>query len=336
MKILLYILRRLIYLIPVAVGVLVIIFIIGRIVPADPLGFFIGQEADQALINQVRHDLHLDESIPVQFYYYLLDIKNGSLGMSWSTRNPVSQDLSLKLPATFELILVSLLFTVLIAIPLGVLAAVKRDSFGDHFSRLFSLSGVAIPGFWIGLMLIYFLYYLLDWAPAPMGRIQMGLQVKPVTGFYMIDTLWAGDFAAFKSTCLHLVLPVFSIAFHNLALLTRLVRSSMIEVLNSDYIQAARAQGQKAKRIHYRLALKNAMLPPITQIGQMAGTLIGGAVIIEIVFAWPGAGRWAIDGALAGDFAPIQAFAVIVAIARVLLFLIADICYTILDPRISF
>ncbi|MBW2154918.1 MAG: ABC transporter permease [Deltaproteobacteria bacterium] len=331
-----YIFRRLVALIPVTLGVLIIVFVIGRIVPADPLSFFIGQEADAELIERIRNELHLDEPLWTQFYYYVQDILNGSLGMSWSTRNPVSKDLMEKLPATFELILVSLIVTVVIAIPLGVIGAVKRDSVTDHFTRIVSLSGVSMPGFWVGLLLIFFLYYLLGWTPPPMGRIKMGLSVERVTGFYLIDTLLAGDLEAFGSVCLYLISPVSAIAFRQLAQLTRLVRSTMIEVLNSDYIQAARSQGLRSRMINYRLALKNAMLPPVTQIGLIAGNLIGVAVIIEIVFAWPGAGSWAVDAALAGDFAPVQAFAVIAAIARVLIFLVADIAYTKLDPRITF
>jgi peptide/nickel transport system permease protein len=336
MRTLKYVMKRLIALVPVVIGVLIIIFIIGRIVPADPLSFFIGQEADQELIERVRHELHLDEPEWMQFYYYLKDIANGSLGMSWSTRNPVSVDLRAKLPATFELITVSLIITILVAIPLGVVAAVKRDSWVDHVSRVFSLCGVSIPGFWLGLLLIFFFYFLFHWAPPPMGRIGMRFYIDRITGFYLIDTLLSGDYAAFRSVCSYLVLPVISLAFVQIALLTRLTRSTMIEVMSSDYIQAARAQGMKIRMIHYKLALKNAMLPPITQIGQMAGNLIGGAVIIEIVFAWPGAGSWAIDAALSGDFAPVQAFAVLMAIARVLTFLAADVLYTKLDPRISF
>jgi peptide/nickel transport system permease protein len=184
--------------------------------------------------------------------------------------------------------------------------------------------------------LIYFLYFLLEWAPPPMGRINIRITVNEITGFYLVDTLLSGDLKAFLSVCPHMALPVFALTFHAIALLTRLTRSSMIEVLSSDYIQSARAQGLYAKTINYRLALKNAMLLPITQIGQLAGSLIGMSVIIEIVFAWPGAGSWAVDSALAGDFAPIQAFAVIMAITRVLVFLLADIFYTVLDPRISF
>jgi peptide/nickel transport system permease protein len=315
---------------------MIIIFIIGRIVPADPLSFFIGQEADAELIKRVRHELHLDAPIWAQFYYYVQDILNGSLGMSWSTRNPVSKDLLEKLPATFELILVSLIVTVVVSIPLGVIGAVKRDTLTDHFTRIFSLFGVSMPGFWVGLLLIFFLYYLLGWTPPPMGRIKMGLTVDRVTGFYLVDTLLAGDLKAFGSVCLYLFSPVFAIAFRQMAQLTRLIRSTMIEVLSSDYIQAARSQGLRLRMINYRLALKNAMLPPVTQIGLIAGNLIGVAVIIEIVFAWPGAGSWAVDAALAGDFAPVQAFAVIAAIARVLVFLAADITYTKLDPRITF
>jgi len=331
-----FIFRRLVLMFPIIFGVLVITFIIGRVIPADPIYLFVGQEDDPAFIQGLREELGLDEPIWTQFYCYLKSFLKGDLGMCWSTRNPVTTDLGVRLPATFELIIVSLIVCVVLALPLGVLAAVKRDSISDHVSRVVSLAGVAIPGFWLGLLLIYLLFFKLHWAPPPMGRIGFRTQIDSVTGFYLIDALLAGDLRAFGEVWAYLALPVAALSLRKLAQLTRLVRSTMIEVLSSDYIQTAHSQGLKQRLINYRLALKNALLPPITQIGQMFGDLIGGAVIIELVFAWPGAGRWAITSALAGDFAPIQAFAVICAVARVFSFLLTDILYTIIDPRIRY
>jgi len=331
-----FILRRLLLVFPIMLGVLVITFAIGRIIPADPIYLFVGQETDRALIQAIREKLGLDQPIWTQFYRYLRDFLKGDLGMCWSTRNPVATDLARYLPATFELIIVSLIACVVLALPLGIFAAVKRDSLGDHVSRIVSLTGVAIPGFWLGLLLIYLFFFRLHWAPPPMGRIGLRTPIDSVTGFYLIDTLFAGDLGAFGKVWAYLALPVTALSLRKLAQLTRLVRSTMIEVLSSDYIQTARSHGLKQPLINYRLALKNALLPPITQIGQMFGDLIGGAVIIELVFAWPGAGRWAITSALAGDFAPIQAFAVICAVVRVLSFLVSDVLYVIIDPRIRY
>ena len=335
MNLFIFIIRRLIILVPIIFGVLIIVFIIGRVLPSDPLIYFIGQEADQELINKVKHDLKLDRSIWIQFIYYLKDISNGSLGMSWSTRNPVSIDLMSKLPATFELVIFSLLFTVLLSIPLGIISAVKKDTIIDHLSRIFVLSGVSIPNFWLGLILIYLFYAILGWSPPPMGRLNIGIQLDQITGFLLIDSILTLNIKAFISSLNYLILPVITLSALQIAQLTRITRSSMIEVLNSEYIQSAKAQGLSKNLIIYRLALKNSLLVPITQIGIIAGNTIGSAVIVEIVFAWPGAGSWAIDAALAGDFAPIQAFAAIMAIARVIIFLMTDIAYKMLDPRID-
>jgi peptide/nickel transport system permease protein len=331
-----FIIRRLLLMIPIVFGVLAITFIIGRIIPADPIHLFVGQEDDQAVIERVREELGLNEPIWVQFYRYISNFIRGDLGMCWSTRNPVVEDLALRLPATFELILLGLVFCIVLALPLGIFAAVRRDSLVDHVARVTSLLGVAIPSFWLGLLLIYFFFYKLGWSPPPIGRIGFRTSFPVVTGFYLIDSLLAGDIKAFGEVLGYLVLPVAALSLRKLAQLSRLVRSTMIEVLASDYILTARSQGLKKRLINYRLALKNGLLPPITQIGQMFGDLIGGAVVIELVFAWPGAGRWAVTSALAGDFAPIQAFAVICAIARIVVFLIADILYVVIDPRIRY
>jgi peptide/nickel transport system permease protein len=336
LKVFTYILKRTLFLIPVMIGVLIIVFIVGRIIPADPVHFFIGQESDQAYVEQVRKELYLDSPIWVQFYHYAKDLLQGDLGMSWSTRNPVRVDLAARLPATFELITVSLIVCVLIAIPLGVAAAVKRDTWIDHIARLGSLFGIAIPSFWFGLLLIYFFFYKFGILPPPMGRTSIGVSIETVTGFNLIDSLIAGNMEAFYDTVSHLIMPVLALTFARMAQLTRLVRSSMIEVLSSLYIEVARSQGLKERTIYYRLALKNAILPSITQIGQMWGQLIGGAVVVELVFAWPGTGSWAVDAALAGDFAPVQAFAVICAASYVLLSLATDVLYIIIDPRIKF
>lgn len=336
MKVWFYILRRMVSLVFVMGGVLIIIFVMGHVIPANPLHFFIGQESDEAYVAQVRAELHLDDPIWKQFGFYVSDLLHGDLGMSWSTRNPVAADLAIRLPATFELITVSLIVCVLLAFPLGVVAAVKRDTWIDHSARVTSLLGVALPSFWLGLLLIYVFFYRLRILPPPMGRMSIGTNIRQVTGFYLIDTLLAGDLDAFGNVVRFMVLPVTALSFAKMGQLTRLVRSTMIETLGSTYIEAARAQGLRKWLIHYRLALKNAVLPPITQIGLIWGNLIGGAVIVEIVFAWPGAGSWAVDAALAGDYAPIQAFAIIMAAARVIIFLITDILYLFIDPRIRY
>jgi len=331
-----YIARRLLISVPVLAGVLVVAFLIGHVIPSNPLHLFVGPDADEAYIERMRDELHLDDPVWVQFYAYVSGLAKGDWGMSWNTRNTVNNELARRLPATFELITLSLLVCVVLAIPLGVLAAVKRDTVLDHVSRAVSLVGVSMPSFWFGLLLIYVFFYLLRIAPAPMGRLSIGITIRRVTGFYLIDAALARDWSSFVETLRYLALPVIAVAFTKMAELTRLVRSTMIEALNSDYIETSRAQGLRRRLIYYRLALKNAIVVPLTQIGILYGALVGGVVIIELVFAWPGCGSWAINAALAGDFAPVQAFAVICAATRLMIFLVVDIIYVIVDPRIRY
>ena len=331
-----FVLRRVLSLIPVLFGVLLIVFVMGRVIPSNPLHFFIGQEADAAFVERMRQELRLDDPLWVQFGTYVVNLARGDLGMSWSTRNPVAVDLATRLPATFELVILSMVVVVALAIPLGVLSAIKVNTWIDHVARIVSLIGVAIPSFWLGLLLIYWGFFLAGIFPPPLGRTSISVNVQSITGFYLIDTLWQGDGRAFRDVLSYLLLPVIALSIERLAQLSRLVRATMLEVLNDSYIEAARSQGLRTATIHYKLALKNALLAPITQIALIFGNLLGGAVIIEIVFSWPGAGSWAVDAALAGDFAPVQAFALISAFARVAIFLLTDIVYVVVDPRIRF
>jgi peptide/nickel transport system permease protein len=332
-----YIVQRLLLALPVMLGVLVLVFIVGRVLPGDPIHLLAGgQDVDEVLIKKIRHDLHLDVPLYQQFVYYIQDIARGDLGTSWSTGNPVIRDMAQRFPATLELTLLSLTLCLSVAIPLGVLAAVRRDTVFDHLARVVSLIGVAMPAFWLGIVLALLFYFALGWLPAPMGRLESHvLELKRITGLYLVDSLLQGDFRAFVSAARCLVLPVVALAMRDMAQLTRLTRSTMIEVLSSDYIQAARAQGLPNRLIHYRLALKNALLVPITQVGLIFGHLIGGSVLIETVFAWPGLGIWAVNGALARDFNPVQGFAVFAALMQVLIYLTVDLVYFAVDPRIK-
>lgn len=329
-----YIVRRLLYLIPVILGVLLLTFIIARVVPGDPIHLVVGPDADQALIDEVRREMHLDDPLWTQFGNYVAGILKGDLGTCYSTGNPVTFDLIQRLPATLELTLLSLLLCVAVAIPLGVIAAVKRDGIVDHLCRVVSMTGVAMPSFWLGLILIFFLFYQLRIMPPPMGRVAMGIAVHRVTGFFLVDTLLAGDWRAFGSVVSSLILPCFALAFRGLGQLTRLTRSAMIEVLSSDYVDAARAQGLRERVVVYRLALKNAVMTPLTQIGIMFGQLLGGAVLIETVFAWPGVGLWVVTAANSMDFNPVQGFVLMAAAFRVLIFLGIDLVHFSVDPRV--
>jgi len=331
-----YIAKRLLFLLPVLLGVLVVTFIIARVLPGDPLHLMLGQEVDDALIEQVRHEMGLDRPIWTQFWLYVTGLLRGDWGMAWHTGNPVLFDIKHRFPATFELVTVGLFLSVAVSIPLGVIAAVRRDGLIDHLCRGFSLLGVSLPSFWLGLLLIYFFFYKLGWFPPPLGRAPVGFEIQRITGLYLVDTLLQGNFRGFL-TCLHyMVLPVTTLAMINMAPMARLTRSSMIEVLGSDYIQAARAAGIPGRVVVFRLALKNALLAPVTMIGIIYGLLLAGTVIAETIFAWPGIGSWAVNAASANDYAPLQGFALLAAFFRVVIFLLTDLAYFWIDPRIRY
>lgn len=336
-KLLVYIVQRLLLAILVMVGVLLITFVAARLLPTDPIHLILPErELTRENIDRVTRELGLDRPVYEQFVLYLGNVLRGDLGHAYHTGNPVISDIKRIFPATFELTTISLIVTVILAIPLGVWAAIRRDGLGDHIARITSLFGVAMPGFWFGLLLIFFLYYHLGISPAPMGRLPIGISVERVTGIYTIDALLAHDMVAFWATVKQLTLPVLALSIRSVAILVRLTRSSMIEVLNADFIRVARAQGLRSRLIHYRLGLKNALLSPVTMIGHQYGTLLSGVAVIEVVFAWPGLGRWSVNAALSGDYAPVQAFAMLAAGLRVIIFLLVDMIYFLLDPRIRY
>jgi peptide/nickel transport system permease protein len=331
-----YILRRLLFLIPVLFGVLLVTFIIARVLPANPIYLLVPRDADEVTVNRVRAELGLDKPVHVQFAIYVRDMLRGDLGKSIHTGNPVTVDIAQRFPATLELTLLGLGLCVFVSIPLGVIAAVRRDGAVDHVNRVISLFGVSLPSFWLALLLIFFLFFKLGWAPPPLGRGPIGFAPETITGLYLADTALAGDWRGFLVALHYLALPVISLALINMAPLARLTRSSMIEALSSEYVRFALAAGIPKRTIYFRLALKNALLPPLTLLGTIFGLLLGGAVIIETIFAWPGLGLWAVNAATQSDYAPVQAFGLFAAGARVLVYLFTDLLYFAIDPRIRY
>jgi peptide/nickel transport system permease protein len=336
MRVLRYVGKRLLFLGPVLFGVVTVVFIVARMLPGDPVHLLAPRDADAQTLAVIRTELGLDKPILAQFGRYLADIGRGDFGRAIHTGNPVLVDISNRFPATLELTILGLALCILVSIPLGVLAAVRRNGPLDHVSRLTSLLGVSIPSFWLALLLIYTFFFHLNVAPPPLGRGPIGFDPTRVTGLYTVDTLLAGDLAGLWTAAHHLVLPVFSLALINMAPLTRLTRASMIEALGSDYVRYALAAGVPRRVVHFRLALKNALLAPITMIGILVGNLLGGAVIIETIFAWPGLGLWAVTAATQSDYAPVQAFALFAATTKVLVYLLTDLAYFAIDPRIRY
>lgn len=329
--------RRLLGAVPSVIGVLIVTFLLTRALPGDPAAYFAGPAATPQAIEEIRKSLGLDKSLPEQFVVYLKELVRGDLGNSVATGQPVTTEIRTRLPASLELTLYGLLVSVLIAVPLGVLAATRPGSLIDHACRVVTTAGVSLPAFFTGLLLVYVLYYRLGWAPAPLGRLDIFFSAPPnITGFYTIDALLAGDFSTFRAAAAQLLLPVTALAIFTLAPLARMTRAAMLEVLNSDFIRTARASGLPKAKIVYGYAFRNAMLPVVTTLGMVFSFLLGANVLVEKVFSWPGIGTFAIEALIASDYAPIQGFVLTMAMLYVGLNLLIDILYIVIDPRVGF
>jgi peptide/nickel transport system permease protein len=329
--------RRLLSSVPALLGVLVVTFVLMRVLPGDPAVFFAsGPSAGQAEIEELRHKMGLDAPMPVQLARYLGDVATGNLGRSLTTGQPVAQDMWRRLPASLELTVTALVIALFLSVPLGVAAALRPGSIIDHAVRMLCTLGVCVPTFVSGLLLIYVFYFLLGWAPDPTARIDIFAATPPdITGFYLIDFALAGDWAGWWAAFSQLVLPAFSMALFVLAPLARMTRASMLSVLGSDFIRTAHALGLPAWRVTVAYALRNALLPVLTITGIVFSTMLGANVLVEKVFSWPGVASYALDALLASDYAPVQAFVLLMATIFVLVNVVIDILYGIVDPRIS-
>lgn len=327
--------KRLLTVIPTLLGVVVITFLLTRVLPGDPAVYFAGPAATPDSIAEVRKSLGLDKPLPEQFVRYVGDLARGDLGNSLSTGLPVSTEIASRLPASAELTLFALVLSLSIAIPLGILAAIKQGSWIDHACRLVATAGVSLPVFFTGLLLVYVFYYALGVAPPPIGRLDAFAPTpKAVTGFLLLDTLVAGDVETFRAAFGQLLLPAFTLGIFSLAPITRMTRASMLAVLASDFVRTARASGLDGRTVIITYAFRNAMLPVVTTLGMVFSFLLGANVLVEKVFAWPGIGSYAVEALLQSDFAPVQGFVLTMAVMYVALNLLIDIFYGIIDPRV--
>jgi peptide/nickel transport system permease protein len=327
--------RRLLVAVPSLVGVVIVTFLLTRALPGDPAAYFAGPAATQEAIEQIRVKLGLDKPLYVQFVRYLGDLAHGDLGNSLTTGQPVGQEIRTRLPASAELTLLGLIASIAVAVPLGVMAATRPNSLIDHFSRLITTAGVSLPVFFTGLVLVYVFYYLLGWAPAPLGRMDVFFSPPPqVTGFYLIDSLLAGNSELFVASLKQLVLPALTLGIFSLAPIARMTRASMLAALSSDFVRTARASGLSPFTVIVTYAFRNAMLPVVTTLGMVFSFLLGANVLVEKVFAWPGIGSFAVEALIASDFAPLQGFVLTMAVIYVALNLTIDILYGIIDPRV--
>jgi peptide/nickel transport system permease protein len=327
--------RRLAGLVLVLVGVSLITFALTQVVPADPAVSALGQNAREDQIKAFRAQYGLDRPPVEQYLTYAGRLLRGDLGISIRTRRPIADDLRDYLPATIELSLAAMLVAVVGGIALGIVSALNRNSIIDGFARVFALVGGSLPIFFLGLLGLAVFYSRLRWLPGP-GRIDAVLTPPPrVTGLYTVDSLVAGNLPLFRNVVAHLVLPALTLGYFSAAVLLRMTRSAMLEVLGNDYIRTARAKGLRDQTVVLRHALKNAMIPVLTTIGVTFGSLLSGAVLTETIFAWPGLGRYATASAVSLDFPAVMGVTLVAAVIYPVINMLVDLGYRLLDPQVQ-
>jgi len=330
-----FLLRRVVGIAAVMIGVSVITFAISHVVPADPAVAALGDHATDAQIAAFRAEYHLDRPLPEQYATYVVGLLHGDLGRSIRTRRSVADDLADSFPATLELSLAALAISLLIGIPAGIWSAIYRGRLPDVIVRVAALAGGSLPVFWLGLIVIGLFYYQLGWLPGG-GRLDTFVPPPPTrTGLYVVDSLLALDVDALRSSLIHLVLPSLTLGYFSTAVVARMTRSSMLEVLGQDYMRTARAKGLAERLIVVRHGLRNALIPTVTVIGLTFGSLLSGAVLTETIFSWPGLGRYATASAISLDFPAVLGVTLLAAIVYPVANLAVDIAYYWLDPRIQ-
>ena len=331
-----YLLRRLLSICITLIGLSMVIFTVSRIAPGDPAKLAAGPDATEEMVQVIRKEFRLDQPLVVQYISYMKGLLKGDFGRSIRTRHQVWEDIKLFLPATFELVFVSIGFAIIFGILFGVLSAVYRDTWIDHSARFFSVTGVAIPMFWMGIMLQLLLaakFHLL-----PIGG-RLDTMVNPptsITRFFLIDSLITGNWTVFRNALSHILLPAFVLSFPALASITRINRAEMLEVLHRDFVLNEKAQGISERMIMAKYALKNALIPTLTMIGLRYGWMLGGTILVEAVFDWPGIGNYAVGAAVYSDFQPVMAVTIILGFNFMLANLLVDLGYGFLDPRVRY
>ena len=356
-----YIIRRILLLVPVLLGISIVVFAMLRLIPADPAEVMLGERATPEAIARIRESMGLNEPITVQYLRYLESVLRLDLGRSIRTNRPVLQEIGQRLPATIELTLGAMLVACVFGIPAGIVAAYRHNSAFDLATMVTALIGVSMPVFWLGLMLAYVFGFKLKILP-PSARLTVGVPLASLpeawgisesfgatawgakaigfldfmSGFYVLTSILTTNWQALKDVLSHLVLPSIALGSIPLAIIARMTRSSMLEVLNQDYIRTARAKGLRERNVLLRHALKNGFMPIITVIGLSIGALLGGAILTETIFSWPGLGRLVVDRILARDYPAVQGSVLMIAFMFVIVNLVVDISYAYLDPRIRF
>src|SRR6056297_1133171 len=330
-----YIIKRLIALIPVIIGVALVVFLIIHLIPGDPAQTMLGERASPEALAQLRESMGLNEPLHIQFIDFFKGLLRFDLGRSIMSNNPVMNEISVRFPATLELSFFAIVFAVTVGIPAGIFAATHQNSLFDNFSMLIALIGVSMPIFWLGLMLIWLFAVNLGWLP-PSSRLSVGIEMEYITNILFIDSIIQMNWTALKDVLSHLILPALALGTIPMAIIARMTRSSMLEVLKQDYIRTAYSKGLQDRVVVYKHALKNAFIPIITVVGLQFGVLLGGAVLTETIFSWPGLGKYLVDAIYSRDFPVVQGGILFFAISFVFVNLLVDISYAAIDPRIEY
>jgi ABC-type dipeptide/oligopeptide/nickel transport system permease component len=330
------IVERILIVIPIMFGVAIVVFLFMRLTPGDPVDIMMGQggAVSTGEIEQLRHEFHLDEPLLTQLWLFLKDAVQGDLGYSYVQKRPVTELIAERLPATIELALSALFISLLVAMPIGIISAVRQNSMVDRLSMAGSFLGISMPSFWLGIILILLFSVRLHWLPVQ-GRIDFGLKLQRITGMYVVDSLLTRNWLALKSSIEHLILPSIALAAGVAAIIARVLRSSMVETLRQDYVTLARAKGQSEFLVVTKHTLRNALIPTVTVIGLQVGVLLGGNMIVETVFGWPGLGRLVVDAIFKRDFPLVQGAVMVYAFTFVIANLTVDILYNHLNPKIT-
>ena len=330
-----YALRRVLLTIPILLGLSIIVFAFVRALPGGPEDALLGERGTDAQEAQIREELGLNEPIYVQYGRYVKNLLSGNLGVSVSTRQPITEEIKLRFPATMELSIAAMLFAILVGVPLGFIAAKRYQGFLDNTSLIVSLIGISFPIFFLALLLKYFFAIRLGLLPT-IGRLDITRSLEHPTNFYVLDSIVAGNWAALGDALRHLVLPAVALGTIPLAIIARITRAAVLDVASADYVRTAQAKGLDPRVVDRRHILKNAMLPVITIVGLQTGLLLTGAVLTETVFAWPGVGSWMLDAIRFRDYAVLQGGILFFAVLIVFVNLLVDISYAVLNPRIRY
>ncbi len=338
-----YLIRRLLRTVLVMLGISLVVFVFVRSIPGDPAVAMLGERATPEAAAALREQLGLNKPwffnpanpLEAQYPKYIGALLQGDLGSGLKSNIPVRNELAARFPATAELSIAALFFALIVGMPAGILAALRRNSGWDNLATGISLVGVSMPVFWLGLLLSYFFAVKLGWLP-PSARLGYEFNLQPVTGFYLLDSIITGNGGAFWDALRHLILPAIALGSIPLAIISRITRSSLLDVLGQDYVRTARAKGLAANAVTIKHALRNALLPVVTVIGLQAGALLGGAVLTETIFSWPGIGSWVYEAISQRDYPIIQGGVIFAALVVSLVNLLVDLSYAALDPRIQY